>query len=481
VWSASALLGGVLRRGGDKSISVGLSCHISQLRTSNLSLSVESAAEVGNSFTHACPDWKEGTYELFKNWAANQLGEPRSEDEVEEEIPVEYKKAKDISFNRNESGGLILPPLSQYRRVRQKQRVVRAYVGAVYSKSIHPIFLMHLLRDMTGDFTGSSTSAFPYSLSAKSDQTIFSPECVPEGFRLSDPDHLTTAQIHVLYSHWLERQEDGLAPLIILNASPLHGAFMRKSEKRKGKAKMEYFDVGDDDEEDEEKDATMKEPGDDNDDDDDDDDDDDGDEGKQDAEMDGGIKEGEEEENPVMKYGPPLGKQKANPSSAQNTTHAGVAGPSTTPRLKYASKASNPGEASKLPSTFQAQVASVKPTTSKKTNLSKREAEQDLIKDGPAKRVKTNGSKKVERQAKGQGDHPPPAVYASELPKSSKHSKSSKLSEASKPSKPDDKKRNPAEERELGAESSGQTKGLEKTDSAINAPQPMPTTPKSVN
>src|ERR1700678_4076468 len=244
---------------------------------------------------------------------------------------------------------------------------------------------------------------------------------------------------------------------------------------------MEYFDVGDDDEEDEEKDATMKEPGDDNDDDDDDDGDDDGDEGKQYAEMDGRIKEGEEEENPVMKYGPPLGKQKANHSSAQNTTHAGVAGPSTTPRLKYASKASNPGKASKLPSTFQAQVASVKPTTSKKTNLSKREAEQDLIKDGPAKCVKTNGSKKVERQAKGQGDHPPPAVYASELPKSSKHSKSSKLSEASKPSKPDDKKRNPAEERELGAESSGQTKGLEKTDSAINAPQPMPTTPKSVN
>src|ERR1700678_622242 len=236
---------------------------------------------------------------------------------------------------------------------------------------------------------------------------------------------------------------------------------------------MECVDVGDDDEEDKEKDETMKEPGD--------DDDDDDDEGKQDAEMDGRIKEGEEEENPVMKYGPPLVKQKANPSSAQNTTHAGVAGPSTTPRLKYASKASNPGEASKLPSTFQAQVASVKPTTSKKTNLSKREAEQDLIKDGPAKRVKTNGSKKVERQAKGQGDHPPPAVYASELPKSSKHSKSSKLSEASKPSKPDDKKRNPAEEQELGVESSGQTKGLEKTDSAINAPQPMPTTPKSVN
>jgi hypothetical protein len=98
---------------------------------------VESAPEVGRSFTLACPDWKEGTYELFKDWAAKQLTDPTSEDDDQEgEVPVEYKKAKDISFQRNDGGELILPPMSDYRKIRQKQRVVRAYAGAVYSKSI---------------------------------------------------------------------------------------------------------------------------------------------------------------------------------------------------------------------------------------------------------------------------------------------------------------------------------------------------------
>jgi hypothetical protein len=157
-----------------------VSTYVCQSHASNLSLSVESAPEVGHSFTHACPDCKEGTYELFKNWAAKQLGDPRSEEDEAKEVPVEYKKAKDISFKRNERGGLILPPISNYKRLCQKQRVVRAYAGAIYSKLMPPIFLAHLLRDIPGDFTGSSTSAFPYSLSAKSDQTIILSECVPE-------------------------------------------------------------------------------------------------------------------------------------------------------------------------------------------------------------------------------------------------------------------------------------------------------------
>lgn len=100
---------------------------------------MESAPQVGNSFTHACPEWREGTYELFKGWAAKQFADPQSEDEAEEgEVSVEFKKAKDILFKRNESGRLILPPMTDYKKIRQKQRVVRAYAGAVYSKSMHP-------------------------------------------------------------------------------------------------------------------------------------------------------------------------------------------------------------------------------------------------------------------------------------------------------------------------------------------------------
>ena len=52
-----------------------------QSHPSNLSLSVKSTPEVGNLFTHACPKWKKGTYELFKDWAAKQFGDPRSQDE----------------------------------------------------------------------------------------------------------------------------------------------------------------------------------------------------------------------------------------------------------------------------------------------------------------------------------------------------------------------------------------------------------------
>jgi hypothetical protein len=110
----------------------------------------------------------------------------------------------------------------------------------------------------TGEFIGSKTAGFPFVLAAKDDQTIYSPECVPEGFSLSDPDHLLASNIIALYRHWLGRQKKGLAPFIVLNPSPLHGLMIKKSEKAKGKKKADYLDVSDDpvdkgdDEEDEE-------------------------------------------------------------------------------------------------------------------------------------------------------------------------------------------------------------------------------------
>ena len=83
---------------------------VSQLHPLDMTPSVESAPAVGNSFTHACPNWKEGTHELFKDWTAKQFADPSSEGEAEEgEVSVEYKKAKDISFKRNNSSELILP------------------------------------------------------------------------------------------------------------------------------------------------------------------------------------------------------------------------------------------------------------------------------------------------------------------------------------------------------------------------------------
>jgi hypothetical protein len=346
---------------------------------------------------------------MFKEWAAKQFGDPGSEDEAE--VPVHFKKAKDISFERNGSDELILPPMSEYRNVRQKQRVIRAYAGAVYSKPIQPIFLTHLLRDIPGDFTGSSRSAFPYILAAKSDQTIFSPECVPDGFCLSDPDHLPTVKINLLYTHWLKRQDEGLAPLIILNASPLHEMSIQKSKKSKGKAKMEYVDVTSDDEEDgdkeeeeeeqeqeeeqeEEGEAHNEEKEDDHEEEEEKEDekkeDDEEEESKEDDEEnkedDEENKEDDEDEHkmpPVIKYGPPQGKKNQILSSAQHTTHPAIAGPSTTPPLKHVSKASKAGKASKPPN-VQSQVSSIAKTTSNALSVSRpSKTKSSVVMTGP--------------------------------------------------------------------------------------------------
>ena len=45
---------------------------------------------------------------------------------------MHFQKAKDLEFKKNKFGELILPPLVNYKTIRQKQRVVRGYVGAVY-------------------------------------------------------------------------------------------------------------------------------------------------------------------------------------------------------------------------------------------------------------------------------------------------------------------------------------------------------------
>src|ERR1700719_2167351 len=95
--------------------------------------SVESKPMVGNAFTNSCPDWKDGTYEIFKDWAVRQFGVKELESDDEAEVPVHMQKAKDIAFKRSKKTGHILPSLSNFRPTRQKQRVIRGLIGAVYS------------------------------------------------------------------------------------------------------------------------------------------------------------------------------------------------------------------------------------------------------------------------------------------------------------------------------------------------------------
>jgi hypothetical protein len=96
---------------------------------------MESAPVVGNPFTTSCSDWKEGTYDMFRDWAMKQFGTKESDSDEEREVRAHMRKAKDISFDIDKRGMLILPPLSDFRWLREKQRTIRGYVGALYSQS----------------------------------------------------------------------------------------------------------------------------------------------------------------------------------------------------------------------------------------------------------------------------------------------------------------------------------------------------------
>jgi hypothetical protein len=96
--------------------------------------SIESSPIAGNPFTRSCDEWREGTYEKFQEWSVRQFGVKELEDDDVLEAPVLIQKAKDISFEKNKRGIFILPPMTDFHTVRAKQRVIRGYIGAVYSK-----------------------------------------------------------------------------------------------------------------------------------------------------------------------------------------------------------------------------------------------------------------------------------------------------------------------------------------------------------
>ena len=136
-------------------------------------------------------------------------------------------------------------------------------------------------------------------------------ECVPDGFTLSDPDHLPALKIETLYLHWIGWQHKGQSPFIVLNTSPNHIVLARKglkSAKAKGKQKIDYVDVNSDDEDNEDREEEE------------------GDDEENDQKLSNEEEEeeeeeeegdGEEEEIPQgVKFGPPI--HRGNPPSTKD-------------------------------------------------------------------------------------------------------------------------------------------------------------------
>jgi hypothetical protein len=158
----------------------------------------------------------------------------------EAEAGVDPQKAKDIVFEKNGRGHFILPPLDDQKTTKQRQKVIRGYIGAVYRESFKTI-LISVSYSLVGEFTGYSKAVFPYLLASAEGQNIYSPECAPDGFSLIDPDHITGMNINLLHNHWLQRQKKKLQPFVILNSGPLHRGLVGKSEKKREKKKSTTF------------------------------------------------------------------------------------------------------------------------------------------------------------------------------------------------------------------------------------------------
>lgn len=104
--------------------------------------SIESTPLIGNAFTNSCDEWRDGTYENFKGWAVRQFGVEELDSNDEAEVPVDKQKSKDIVFEKNNRGHFILPPKQDFPKNRQRQKVIRGYIGAVYRKSIHSLVFL---------------------------------------------------------------------------------------------------------------------------------------------------------------------------------------------------------------------------------------------------------------------------------------------------------------------------------------------------
>ena len=143
-WSASALLSSILWWNRNSSLSVHPLMSGSHILLTWASVS-KALLKLETCSLMLVPNGRKGLTSCLKTGLQSSLV---IQDLKMRDVPVECKKVKDISFKRNESGGLILPPMAEYRKVHQKQRAVRAYAWAVYSKLMHPILLAHVLGDI---------------------------------------------------------------------------------------------------------------------------------------------------------------------------------------------------------------------------------------------------------------------------------------------------------------------------------------------
>ncbi|KAH9007820.1 hypothetical protein EDB85DRAFT_2165197 [Lactarius pseudohatsudake] len=166
---------------------------------------VSTVLQDGKSFRKYCPDWKSAA--LWEQWI--KFGQKCFSNDTVQELPK-----KDRSRTINTPIPIVfdkykcpkLPKVTMFDGYKAKvvQSLLREYCTA------HIRFV-----------TGNKKQTIPWGVLVKDPSSWILDDCTPEEFVWKDPSKIQIGEVFHLLSHWSDRQDQGLGPLMWVPTSPL--------------------------------------------------------------------------------------------------------------------------------------------------------------------------------------------------------------------------------------------------------------------
>ncbi|KAH9037487.1 hypothetical protein EDB85DRAFT_1888399 [Lactarius pseudohatsudake] len=166
---------------------------------------VSTVLQDGKSFRKYCPDWKSAA--LWEQWI--KFGQKCFSNDTVQELPK-----KDRSRTINTPIPIVfdkykcpkLPKVTMFDGYKAKvvQSLLREYCTA------HIRFV-----------TGNKKQTIPWGVLVKDPSSWILDDCTPEEFVWKDPSKIQIGEVFRLLSHWSDRQDQGLGPLMWVPTSPL--------------------------------------------------------------------------------------------------------------------------------------------------------------------------------------------------------------------------------------------------------------------
>ncbi len=155
------------------------------------------------------------------------------------QIPQKPDRSKTITTKIpiliNPDGCPALPTVSMADGYKTKavQIMLREYCIAHIRESSFYLFVAKGDTYDLGFVTGRKKQIVPWGTLVKDPSSWISGECVPDGFEWKDPSKIQIGEIFRLLYHWMDRQEQGLDPLIWLPTCPIFQDVEHPSTRRR--------------------------------------------------------------------------------------------------------------------------------------------------------------------------------------------------------------------------------------------------------